>query len=69
MVLICANDPPAEAGFLFFAFSKVYACVADIKCRRDSTPLCPAGHLPLKGGDWLLHRFANRLPLQEERGE
>ncbi|RWC25486.1 MAG: hypothetical protein EOS27_28650 [Mesorhizobium sp.] len=19
---------------------------------RDSAPLCPAGHLPLKGGDW-----------------
>ncbi|TIL67190.1 MAG: hypothetical protein E5Y77_14965 [Mesorhizobium sp.] len=22
--------------------------------RRDSTPLCPAGHLPRKGGDWQL---------------
>jgi hypothetical protein len=22
------------------------------------TPLCPAGHLPLKGGDWQLHRPA-----------
>ncbi|PBB18808.1 lytic murein transglycosylase [Mesorhizobium sp. WSM4313] len=21
-------------------------------------PLCPAGHLPLKGGDWLLLRLA-----------
>jgi hypothetical protein len=21
-------------------------------------PLCPAGHLPLKGGDWQLHRLA-----------
>ncbi|TPK74665.1 hypothetical protein FJ930_06525 [Mesorhizobium sp. B2-4-15] len=24
--------------------------------RRDSTPLCPAGHLPRKGGDWQLRR-------------
>ncbi|RWG44763.1 MAG: hypothetical protein EOQ64_30845, partial [Mesorhizobium sp.] len=23
---------------------------------RDSTPLCPAGHLPRKGGDWQLRR-------------
>ncbi|PYE86718.1 hypothetical protein C7477_12010 [Phyllobacterium leguminum] len=22
------------------------------------TPLCPAGHLPLKGGDWLARRSA-----------
>ncbi|RWO78721.1 MAG: lytic murein transglycosylase [Mesorhizobium sp.] len=22
---------------------------------RPATPLCPAGHLPLKGGDWLSH--------------
>ncbi|AZO46254.1 hypothetical protein EJ076_26205 [Mesorhizobium sp. M7D.F.Ca.US.005.01.1.1] len=21
-------------------------------CRRDSAPLCPAGHLPHEGGDW-----------------
>ncbi|RWP64108.1 MAG: lytic murein transglycosylase [Mesorhizobium sp.] len=21
---------------------------------RPATPLCPAGHLPLKGGDWLI---------------
>ncbi|MES0196128.1 hypothetical protein, partial [Mesorhizobium sp. M0011] len=25
---------------------------------RDSTPLCPAGHLPLKGGDWLSFRLS-----------
>jgi hypothetical protein len=23
------------------------------KRRLGNTPLCPAGHLPLKGGDWL----------------
>ncbi|TPI21259.1 hypothetical protein FJW08_31625, partial [Mesorhizobium sp. B3-2-1] len=26
--------------------------------RRDSAPLCPAGHLPLKGGDRLLFRLS-----------
>jgi predicted polyphosphate/ATP-dependent NAD kinase len=26
------------------------------------TPLCPAGHLPLKGGDWLRHRLATIKP-------
>ncbi|RWN59651.1 MAG: lytic murein transglycosylase [Mesorhizobium sp.] len=30
-----------------------------------STPLCPAGHLPLKGGDWQLHW--RRLPYQRWR--
>jgi len=25
------------------------------------TPLCPAGHLPLKGGDWLTRRSASTL--------
>ncbi|RWL10840.1 MAG: hypothetical protein EOR45_07015 [Mesorhizobium sp.] len=25
--------------------------------RRDSAPLCPAGHLPHLGGDWQLHRL------------
>ncbi|RWA68381.1 MAG: hypothetical protein EOQ30_14360 [Mesorhizobium sp.] len=25
--------------------------------RRDSTPLCPAGHLPRKGGDWQFQRM------------
>ncbi|PYE86601.1 hypothetical protein C7477_12227 [Phyllobacterium leguminum] len=28
---------------------------------RD-TPLCPAGHLPLKGGDWLTQPPASILP-------
>ncbi|AZO12365.1 lytic murein transglycosylase [Mesorhizobium sp. M3A.F.Ca.ET.080.04.2.1] len=23
-----------------------------------STPLCPAGHLPLKGGDWISFRIS-----------
>ena len=26
---------------------------------RGNTPLCPAGHLPLKGGDWQLRRTAS----------
>ncbi|PRD41899.1 lytic murein transglycosylase [Phyllobacterium phragmitis] len=26
------------------------------------TPLCPAGHLPLKGGDWLTRLSAPVLP-------
>ncbi|RUU25647.1 MAG: hypothetical protein EOS85_22535 [Mesorhizobium sp.] len=26
--------------------------------RRDSAPLCPAGHLPLTGGDWMSLRFS-----------
>ncbi|TRD02605.1 hypothetical protein FJV82_17780 [Mesorhizobium sp. WSM4305] len=26
---------------------------------RSNAPLCPAGHLPLKGGDWL---FGQRRP-------
>ncbi len=38
MVLICANDPPAEAGFLFLAFSKVCACVADINVGGTAPP-------------------------------
>ncbi|RWA68161.1 MAG: lytic murein transglycosylase [Mesorhizobium sp.] len=25
---------------------------------RQATPLCPAGHLPLKGGDWLSPRLS-----------
>ncbi|RYG95186.1 MAG: hypothetical protein EON57_17070, partial [Alphaproteobacteria bacterium] len=25
---------------------------------RGSTPLCPAGHLPHKGGEWREHRLA-----------
>ncbi|PRD45972.1 hypothetical protein C5748_00480 [Phyllobacterium phragmitis] len=25
---------------------------------RDSAPLCPAGHLPRKGGDWLTRLLA-----------
>ncbi|PYE87329.1 hypothetical protein C7477_11464 [Phyllobacterium leguminum] len=29
---------------------------------RGSTPLCPAGHLPLKGGDWLTLLTAHTLP-------
>ncbi len=27
-----------------------------MKALFDFTPLCPAGHLPLKGGDWLSQR-------------
>ncbi|TIS59846.1 MAG: lytic murein transglycosylase [Mesorhizobium sp.] len=44
------------------------------------TPLCPAGHLPLKGGDWLSLRFsqissvagkgwATKLPIFPLEGE
>ncbi|TIQ28863.1 MAG: hypothetical protein E5X48_30885 [Mesorhizobium sp.] len=32
---------------------------------RDSAPLCPAGHLPHKGGDWQLRR--RRRPTSRER--
>ena len=35
---------------------------------RDSTPLCPAGHLPLKGGDQLLSRLSP-IPNVAEPGE
>ncbi|GGA87527.1 hypothetical protein GCM10011491_14040 [Brucella endophytica] len=31
---------------------------ASLKRWRDSAPLCPAGHLPRKGGDWLMRRTA-----------
>ncbi|RWO64279.1 MAG: lytic murein transglycosylase [Mesorhizobium sp.] len=45
-----------------------------------SAPLCPAGHLPLKGGDWLLSRsspisnvekkeLARTLPISPLEGE
>jgi len=30
-------------------------------------PLCPAGHLPLKGGDWL--SSASQLPISLPEGE
>ncbi|PTE07830.1 lytic murein transglycosylase [Mesorhizobium helmanticense] len=45
---------------------------------RDSTPLCPAGHLPLKGGDRLSSRLslsvadlseAPKLPISPLEGE
>ena len=47
---------------------------------RDSTPLCPAGHLPLKGGDQLSFRLslissvaelseASKLPISPLEGE
>ncbi|RWC04756.1 MAG: lytic murein transglycosylase [Mesorhizobium sp.] len=47
---------------------------------RLYTPLCPAGHLPLKGGDWLSHRLSpifsvaewaatSRLPISPLEGE
>src|SRR5690606_27397814 len=32
------------------------------------TPLCPAGHLPLKGGDWLHRRPTRSLHPERERG-
>ncbi|RUU11868.1 hypothetical protein EOD23_09150 [Mesorhizobium sp. USDA-HM6] len=34
---------------------------------RDSTPLCPTGHLPSRGGDWQLRRPAR--PASLETGE
>ncbi|QPC95182.1 lytic murein transglycosylase [Mesorhizobium sp. INR15] len=48
--------------------------------RRDSAPLCPAGHLPLKGGDQLSSRLslipsaaepsqASKLPISPLEGE
>ncbi|TIM33424.1 MAG: lytic murein transglycosylase [Mesorhizobium sp.] len=47
---------------------------------RPCSPLCPAGHLPLKGGDWLSHRLSpifsvaewaatSRLPISPLEGE
>jgi hypothetical protein len=47
---------------------------------RDSTPLCPAGHLPLKGGDRLWSRLSlisrvaeisetSKLPISPLEGE
>ena len=38
MVLICADDPPTEAGFLYQAFSNVCACVADINVGGTAPP-------------------------------
>ncbi|TPK96784.1 lytic murein transglycosylase [Mesorhizobium sp. B2-4-16] len=29
-----------------------------ISAPRDSTPLCPTGHLPRKGGDWVSRRLS-----------
>jgi len=60
--------------------------VSDPLCRfipqrwRDSAPLCPAGHLPLKGGDQLSSRpslisslvnlsEASNLPISPLEGE
>ncbi|RWK66788.1 MAG: hypothetical protein EOR45_35895 [Mesorhizobium sp.] len=51
-----------------------------MRCRRDSTPLWPAGHLPLKGGDWTSSRLspttnvarisgAPKLPISPLEGE
>ncbi|RUU21907.1 lytic murein transglycosylase [Mesorhizobium sp. M7A.F.Ca.CA.002.10.1.1] len=47
---------------------------------RASAPLCPAGHLPLKGGDWMSRRLspiadlaglseAPKLPISPLEGE
>ncbi|RWE84340.1 MAG: lytic murein transglycosylase [Mesorhizobium sp.] len=47
---------------------------------RSYTPLCPAGHLPLKGGDWMSHRLSpisnlaewaarSKLPISPLEGE
>jgi len=32
------------------------------------TPLCPAGHLPLKGGDWLSSPLSPNLQSRRKRG-
>ncbi len=42
-------------------------------CVHPITPLCPAGHLPLKGGDWLARGSAfvlqrQRLALNADEG-
>ncbi|RWX61887.1 hypothetical protein EN780_28205 [Mesorhizobium sp. M4B.F.Ca.ET.089.01.1.1] len=34
---------------------------------RDSAPLCPAGHLPHKGGDWRYPRAEQRTRTAEKR--
>ncbi|RWN99575.1 MAG: hypothetical protein EOS06_16725 [Mesorhizobium sp.] len=34
--------------------------------RRDSTPLCPTGHLPLKGGDSLFVLLSPIADVEEE---
>ncbi|RUW44139.1 hypothetical protein EOA36_32130, partial [Mesorhizobium sp. M8A.F.Ca.ET.021.01.1.1] len=36
-----------------------------MKRRRQGTPLCPAGHLPLKGGDQLFPGFRQSLTLRK----
>ncbi|TPJ29041.1 hypothetical protein FJ425_10600 [Mesorhizobium sp. B2-7-2] len=51
-----------------------------MRCLRQGPPLCPAGHLPLKGGDWLSRRpspisdvagssAAPKLPISPLEGE
>src|SRR5688572_19316355 len=54
------------------------SAMAGDQSRRDSAPLCPAGHLPLMGRDWLtawlspLETAANaaqRLPISPLVGE
>ncbi|RWM89581.1 MAG: hypothetical protein EOR85_32650, partial [Mesorhizobium sp.] len=51
-----------------------------MECRRDSAPLCPAGHLPHLGGDRMLPRLspitsiagigtALELPISPQVGE
>jgi hypothetical protein len=39
---------------------------AVFKVELDITPLCPAGHLLRKGGDWLSSTAAANLPLAGE---
>ncbi|TIQ93718.1 MAG: hypothetical protein E5X64_30400, partial [Mesorhizobium sp.] len=45
-----ANDiDPSERGLAMVFQSNALWCKTS-RCRRDSAPLCPAGHLPHKGG-------------------
>ncbi|RWQ55659.1 MAG: hypothetical protein EOS84_10505 [Mesorhizobium sp.] len=38
MVLICANDPPTEAGFFISSLLERLCLCCRYQCRRDSTP-------------------------------
>jgi hypothetical protein len=41
-----------------FAVPFAVAVVLSLSARRDSAPLCPAGHLPHEGGDQLSRRLS-----------
>ncbi|RUU17338.1 lytic murein transglycosylase [Mesorhizobium sp. M7A.F.Ca.US.014.04.1.1] len=39
-----------------------------MRCWRDSAPLCPAGHLPLKGGDRTASLLSPISDVEEKNG-